>query len=411
MPDKGNIFPAERPFRLPCGLARFTDDGKIAQANEKLTKLLGYNEEELDGRNIEFIFSLATRIFYQTHFFPLLKLQGHIDEIFMSLKARSGEEIPVMVYGTREEVNQVSVHTVVFLPVWKRQQFEGELIKAKKTAEKLLADNSELTAIRQDLERKTRQLDLRLKELTEKNHDYVAFSKVISHDFQEPIRKAILLTDIFEHSVSLPNNDQAIYLQKIRGYMRRLRVMTQCLDDYVSLDIQAERQELLSLADVLMECRQMVIRNLGFDDFGLSIGHLPQIRGQRAQIKQLFYELLKNDIQYRDNNRRLQISVSGVVAQYNRFGDHSGLFEYRDFLKIEMSDNGRGFEDQYRQLIFQMFQRLQVENEGVGFGLTLCRKIAEKHAGSITARSTPGAGAVFTILLPVNGSEEFQQEL
>src|SRR3954451_21664336 len=87
----------------PCGFLTFTDDGYVASVNATICRLLGFEREELVGAHLQAMFSPGARVFYQTHFFPLLKLQGQVEEIYMALRAKSGEEVPFLVNARREE--------------------------------------------------------------------------------------------------------------------------------------------------------------------------------------------------------------------------------------------------------------------------------------------------------------------
>src|ERR1051325_1521698 len=87
----------------PCGFMTFTDEGTIRAVNATLLKLLGAAADELEGQHVESILPVASRIFYQTHFFPLLKLHGEASEIYFSLRSKNGEDIPVLVNAARRE--------------------------------------------------------------------------------------------------------------------------------------------------------------------------------------------------------------------------------------------------------------------------------------------------------------------
>src|SRR3712207_6925004 len=87
----------------PCGVLIFTDDGHVASVNATLCRLLGYEREELVGAHLQAILSPGARVFYQTHFFPLLKLQGEVEEVYMALRAKGGEEVPFLVNARRQE--------------------------------------------------------------------------------------------------------------------------------------------------------------------------------------------------------------------------------------------------------------------------------------------------------------------
>jgi sigma-B regulation protein RsbU (phosphoserine phosphatase) len=89
---------------MPGGFLSFADDGRIIAANQTLLELVGLTKQDIAGQHLEKILTVASRIFHQTHFFPLLKMSGRADEIYLSLSSASGEEVPVLVNGVRVQL-------------------------------------------------------------------------------------------------------------------------------------------------------------------------------------------------------------------------------------------------------------------------------------------------------------------
>src|SRR5688572_19815023 len=89
---------------VPCGFLSFNDDGRILAVNKTLCAMLGYERDELlQEQHVQVLFSAGGRVFYQTHLFPLLKLQGEVEEIYVALRSKSGEEVPFLINGRRKE--------------------------------------------------------------------------------------------------------------------------------------------------------------------------------------------------------------------------------------------------------------------------------------------------------------------
>jgi PAS domain S-box-containing protein len=119
----------------PCGFLALADDGTILTVNATLLGWLGYAEGDLLGRHVESLLPPGGRIFYQTHFFPLLKLHGMAEEIYLSLRSEGGSDMPVLVNASRRERAGAAVNDCVFVPMRQRRRFEDELLSAKKEAE------------------------------------------------------------------------------------------------------------------------------------------------------------------------------------------------------------------------------------------------------------------------------------
>lgn len=119
----------------PCGFLSLADDGRVLAANATLLGWLGYEAGELLGRHFESILPPGGRIFYQTHFFPLLKLRDRAEEVYLSLRTRGGADVPVLANAARNARGGSAVNDCVFVPMTQRRRFEDELLAAKREAE------------------------------------------------------------------------------------------------------------------------------------------------------------------------------------------------------------------------------------------------------------------------------------
>ncbi len=131
----------------PCGFLSFADDGRLALVNDTLLALLGYGREELVGRHVESLLPVASRIFYQTHLFPLLRLHDRVEEVYLSLRSKGGAELPVLVNAARGERGGRMVNDCVLMHVRQRNQYEDEILEAKRAAEEANRAKDEFLAI------------------------------------------------------------------------------------------------------------------------------------------------------------------------------------------------------------------------------------------------------------------------
>ena len=134
-PAPGTVRMDELLNNAPCGFLSLADDGRVLAANATLLGWLGYRDGELDGLHFESVLPPGGRIFYQTHFFPLLKLHGRAEEVYLSLRARDGGDVPVLANAARRECAGSAVNDCVFVPMRQRRRFEDELLAAKREAE------------------------------------------------------------------------------------------------------------------------------------------------------------------------------------------------------------------------------------------------------------------------------------
>src|SRR4051812_24961884 len=128
----------------PCVLFSFTDTGLISSVNDTMCSLLGYAKTELKGQNIEILLPISSRIFYNTHFFPLLKMSGEVGEIFMFLRTKSEGQVPLLMNATRKETEDGPQNICAGITVYNRKKFEDELINSKKAMQLAIDENTEL---------------------------------------------------------------------------------------------------------------------------------------------------------------------------------------------------------------------------------------------------------------------------
>ncbi len=382
----------------PCGFLTFSDAGVITGINATLLALLGYAQKgEVAGRSIETLFSIAGRIFYQTHFFPLVRLHGHASEIFFSLRTKDKGALPVMCNAVRKDVDGFVATHCIFVPITERQKYEEELLSARRKAERALEENHELMVAKKELELHSIELDKQLSRLTEINDDTSQFSKVISHDLQESIRKIAVFSDMVSREVQqLISPERMTFLQKIGSECIRLRQLAADLDTYIGLNISTGDYQRLNMNQLVQNA--LTEATVGCRDISFSIEPLPEVEGNEKQMSLLFSYIFRHCMEHQESSTPLTISIECSVVQQNSFRIIKGKYRYLDFAKIVITDNANyGYE------IEKSIFKLQ-KNKGdkyINFGLPFCKKIVGNHYGDIHMISKKGIGLETTILLPI----------
>jgi PAS domain S-box-containing protein len=239
-------------------------------------------------------------------------------------------------------------------------------------------------------------------ELEQSNANLEEFAYVASHDLQEPLRKISIFGDrlILNHSENL-NEDGTLFLQKIVDSSKRMQAM---INDLLSVSLISGNKsfEQYSLKTVLNDVLQTLEFKIEAKHAAIEVDDLPVAHIIPSQMRQLFQNLISNSLKFisTDKNPSIQIVQSPVK--------HTDLLKYslptnKQYVKIEVKDNGIGFDNDYASKIFTIFQRLhgKAEYEGTGIGLAICKKIVENHEGVIYAEGKLGAGSVFTIIIPL----------
>jgi light-regulated signal transduction histidine kinase (bacteriophytochrome) len=199
-----------------------------------------------------------------------------------------------------------------------------------------------------------------------------------------------MLDQQFGHS--LPEGGK-IFLEKVLRGTERISDIIEGVLAYSSLDSEHRDHTVVNLAEVLQQVQadlELQIQNKGAR---ISCTNLPTIVASPVSMHQLFYNLLNNALKFTRNGIAPLISIHGAVL---------GQDAARRAL-VSVQDNGIGFEQHYADRIFTTFTRLHSKDayEGSGLGLALCKKIVERHGGTIRAESTPGEGAAFILELPL----------
>jgi PAS domain S-box-containing protein len=242
----------------------------------------------------------------------------------------------------------------------------------------------------------------RTAELERSNDELEKFAYIASHDLQEPLRKIQAFGDRLRNKCRelLPDNGRE-YVDRMlsaAGRMRRLiddlltfsRVTTQ-KRPFVRLDLGRVAREVVSDLEV----------RIAQSGGTVAIGNMPAVEADPTQMRQLFQNLIVNAVKFHRPGVPPVVEVAGELV--NHAPADPDTDEPVPVCRLSVRDNGIGFDEKYRDRIFDVFQRLhgRDEYEGTGVGLAICRKIAERHGGAITAHGRPGEGATFVVTLPV----------
>jgi hypothetical protein len=266
-------------------------------------------------------------------------------------------------------------------------------------------DVTEQVIARKKIEESEQELQIRVKERTieleKKNAELEQFAYVSSHDLQEPLRKIRTFIDLMSIKIELPS-DIRKYMNKIDDSAKRMTDLIKGLLDYSRLSENSLRFVDVDLNAVLLNISTDYELLITQKNASVKIDALPTIEAIPLQMNQLFFNLLGNALKFTKKDVPPVITIKAQKLSDEKKMSFTELQIQKDYLEISVQDNGVGFNQEYANNIFTIFQRLNDRSMygGYGIGLALCKKVLDTHKGLIYAEGKPKEGATFTIILP-----------
>lgn len=250
------------------------------------------------------------------------------------------------------------------------------------------------------------RLRLTAEQLRRSNHELEEFASVASHDLQEPLRKIQAFGDRLKTKCGPGlGADGMDYLGRMQDAARRMQILLQDLLTLSRVTSKAQPFVPVSLEKIVNDVVSDLEVRIELSGARVETGFLPTIEADPSQMRQLFQNLIANALKFQRGDTEPEVVISSKLLDMME-QQLPGATAGDEVCQIRVSDNGIGFDDKYAERIFQVFQRLhsRSEYEGTGIGLAVCRKITERHGGTITAKSSEGQGATFIVTLPVKQS-------
>jgi PAS domain S-box-containing protein len=360
------------------GFAMTDPTGKFADANAAYCQLTGYTIEELQKLK-------SSDLFYPDDYTENMRLT---DEML------AGQISDYVVENRYVRKNKQAV--------WVRKSVS--MVRDDHSAPKwiiLLVENiSQRKQAEEAVHRYTAQLEQLNRELAFTNRELKDFAYIASHDLQEPLRKVSKFGEMLKENYgAVLAEGGSEYVDRMINASQRMQEMISGLLDYSRISTRGSSFTEVNLEETAREVLSDLEIRLEQTGGAVELGSLPVIEADPLQIRQLFQNLIGNALKFHQDGIPPQVKVwAEECAQRDQ---KSGC------IQLVVQDNGIGFESHLADKLFQPFVRLHGRSayEGTGMGLAICRKIVERHGGTIAVSSQPEQGTAFTITLPMRQSK------
>lgn len=365
------------------GKALVGPEGGWLQVNQALCDITGYSLEELLGMTFQEItysedLDESITLMHKLH-------EGEIDTFNVEKRYvhKLGHVVWVFlnVSAVRHESGSVKYFISEMVDITPRKLWGEEQVRLLSHVE---AERDKLRRAESALEDANRSLEHQNRELQE-------FAYIASHDLKEPLRKISAFVDLVRsESGELLNEQASIYLNRVQEAAIRMAGLLSDLLEYSGINTNAEQFRQVDIGLVLAEVLADLELVIDECDAEIHAEPLPTIEADPSQIRQLLHHLISNALKYRRDD------VSPVITIGCELSDTSAV------CRITVSDNGLGFDQKYASRIFMPYERLHGRRyAGTGMGLTICRRIIERHRGAISAASKVGEGTEIEVILPI----------
>jgi PAS domain S-box-containing protein len=352
--------------RAPCGFLTFAEDGSVLTANATLLEMLGVSRDAVVGKRFETLLTVSSRIFYQTHLLPLLKLQSTVEELFLTFRCDGGSDVAVLTNVAKREDNGASVYDCVFMQLRERRKWEDEIVRARRTAEEANRANSALLSM-------------------------------MSHDVRTPIGSISGYCDLLLMGI------RGELKPEQRGDVERMKKASEyvlsLIDDILSFtrlragEVARFDMKTIDIDSVLVQTEALI--GIRVEQAGLTYhrdkctSHI-KVVADPDRLQQVLLNLLTNAVKFTPKGGRVTVSCA-VDGEWTL---------------INISDTGRGIPADQVERIFEPFVQVPGSaaanpgmQRGFGLGLAISRNLARKMNGELTVVSTLGVGSTFTVRL------------
>lgn len=356
----------------PCGLLRTRTDGSILKVNQLFCEWVGYEREDLVGqKRLQDLFTIGARMFHQTHWAPLMQMQGSVSEVKLEVRHRTGETIPMVLNARVATTDTGSVHEIAAFVARDRDQYERELLCARRRLEGALAEVTRLKGLADDRASLAEQM-----------------IGIVGHDLRNPLSAISLGVQILGEAEL--SGTQASVVNRIHRSIDRARQLIADLLDFT----EARMGGGLRMEPTSIQLHPAV---------GQIVDELTPTAGDR-----LLRHRQSGDGTCEVDVHRLSQLIGNLVANALTYGAPSTPVTIKsvvetDSFRVEVHNEGPPIPSEAQESLFLPMTRAagaSNPSRSIGLGLFIVRMIAEGHGGTVSVRSSEAEGTTFLATFP-----------
>lgn len=387
----------------PCGYLYATDDGTLLEINDTFLTFTGYTREEIiEKKRFEDFLTIGGKIFYETHFSPLLHMQGEVSQINFDFIRKDKTRFPVLINAIMQSTNENSHNVIQFivLDITQRKQYELELLNAKKRSEELL---SQLSIVNKELITNIQIIEEQSRELEKLNATKDKFFSIVAHDLKSPLNSLKMFSSILIDDFDDLSKDEILTMSKhLHDSVDNTIKMADNLIIWAMVQMGGYQfnEESIKVKDIVSN-----IFNL-YQDLALKKGiHLNYkvedalaIKGDKNQIEFIIRNLVNNAIKFTYKNGFVNLTAQSSPNNH---------------VQISVSDSGIGISEQSKKELFLLGKKQSTNGtdgeKGTGLGLMLSYEFLKLNGGQIEIDSNLGKGTTFRLVFKSRNKDVFSK--
>lgn len=387
----------------PCGYVSLAADGQIIKANLTFAKWLGFERERLVGSRFHDLLNIAGKVYYETHFSPLLRMQGFFNEVALDLVRSDGMSVPVLVNAVerRDDDGGLRFIRVTIFNASDRRRYERELLEARRAADKA---NSELLELNRTLEQRIAEAveaRIRSEDALRQAQKMEAVGQLtggIAHDFNNMLAIVLSGLNLLERRMAKGDQDVGKFISAARDGANRAVALTQRLLAFSRQ--QALSPQALDANQMVSEMSEMLRRTLG-ETVRLETvlaGGLWKAHADKNQLENAVLNLAINARDAMPDGGRLTIETANCHLDDACAFEHA--IEPGQYVMIAVTDTGMGMSPEIKAKAFEPFFTTKGPGKGTGLGLSQVFGFVKQSQGHLKVYSEPGHGTSIKIYLP-----------